>query len=118
MEKYWTPWQETGVQKILLVLVFAQQVVHFCDIAGIVDRVNGYQPAPIFTWVRGEDLWFMSQPSTVIVMLCHLKKSEGNPKTQKYPKSTLQGINISHLGNGKIMFNSALVGNMLVPRRV
>ncbi len=31
---------------------------------------------------------------------------------------TLQGTNISHLGKRKIIFKSALVGDMLVPRRV
>ena len=33
-------------------------------------------------------------------------------------KYTLQGINISHLGERKIIFKSALVGDMLVPWRV
>ena len=33
-------------------------------------------------------------------------------------ESTLQGINISHLGKRKIIFKSALVGDMLVPWRV
>ena len=33
-------------------------------------------------------------------------------------KTTLQGTNISHLGKRKIVFQSALGGDMLVPRRV
>ena len=33
-------------------------------------------------------------------------------------KHPLQGTNISHLGKGKIIFKSALVGDMLLPRRV
>ena len=31
---------------------------------------------------------------------------------------TLQGINISHLGKRKLIFKNALVGDMLIPRRV
>ena len=105
-EKHWNQWQETGVQKILLVLVFAQQVVHFCDIAGIVDRVDGYQPAPIFAWVRG------GRP-VVRVSTVHC---QGTQKPKNNVNSMLQGTNISHPGERKIIFNSTLVGDMLVPR--
>ena len=35
-----------------------------------------------------------------------------------FSQSTLQGTNISHLGKRKIMFNSGLGEDMLVPRRV
>ena len=53
---------------------------------------------------------------------CQLASSEGRfftlPQKKKNRITTLQQTNISHLGKRNIIFKTALVGDMLVPRRV
>ena len=47
-----------------------------------------------------------------------MQEFRNSDNMKKEAAHTLQGTNISHLGKMKIIFKSALGGNMLVPRRV
>ena len=56
-----------------------------------------------------------SQHPTVQSQLLQILSNKRNPTKSV---NTLQGTNISYLGKRKIIFKSALVGDMLVPGRV
>ena len=61
-------------------------------------------------WVLQLDMNIMARSTCLIEFNIY--------KDQKRCEHTLQGTNISHLGKGKIIFESTLGWDMLVPRRV
>ena len=50
--------------------------------------------------------------------MVNFNSKRGYPAGKEPDRYTLQGTNISHLGKTKIIFKSAFVGDMLVPRRI
>ena len=58
--------------------------------------------------------WSHHPPRPVLLKILTVKMRE----ERKNPRTTLQGINISHLGKRKIIFKMLFFGDMLVPWRV